>query len=246
MRNYAMKLDNEELEDVVSYLRELSKREGRVSYEPLYIGHRTGVESLGFGFVKDSALVGWDVYKRIRNSIKYRNMGNYNAKVIYHPRYKTVTMIYFLHKAYGDVCSTIYSDCKEIEYSDDELFDQNLSAALKESEKDKKTVRVNFTDTKAKLFEAKLDLENLKQLSTSARLYKWLVITNKTENKSISRERVIGIQLALTVLDYSITLYDKLKEYQMYKPAFKTNAEVNHTGKERGGSIKSVTFTFKE
>ncbi|MDX1957391.1 MAG: hypothetical protein SFU98_02405 [Leptospiraceae bacterium] len=239
MRNYTLKLESEELEGVTPYLRELAKREGRISYEPLYIGVR-GTESLGFGFVKDSSLVGYTIFQRVRNLIKYRKTENYNAKVIFHPKYRTVTMIYFLHKSYGDVCSTIYSDCKEIEYSDDDLFDETLSRALKEN--DSKPVRVNFNNTKTKLFEAKLDLENLKSLKQSARLYKWLVLTEKTENKPISRERIIGIELAITVLDYSITLYDKLKEYEMYKPVFKLKAEVSHTGKERGGTIHSVIF----
>ena len=105
MLSYDNKLNHADLEPTVDYLREISKKEGRVSIEPYYIGHRDGLLS-EIPFVKDIGLLGWDVYGRVRDTIKYRNAKNYNAKVLYHQKYNTIMMIFFVHKKYGDVCNT--------------------------------------------------------------------------------------------------------------------------------------------
>jgi hypothetical protein len=243
-KNYSLKLNSDELDDVLVYLREISKRDGQIAIEPLYIGER--LESSGIPFVKDLGLVGYTIFQRIRTYYKYKNTNNYNAKILYHPKYETIVMIFLIHKNYGDICNTIFSNCRELDYVDDEMFDMALSKALKDSEIDKKPVKVKFTQTEAKLFDSKLELSNLKNLNTSARLYKWLVVTQKTEKKPIIKDRFLGIQAAISVIDYSITLYDTIKAIQMYAPALKTIAEVNYSGNERGGKIKTVTFRYAE
>jgi len=245
MKSFHYKLDHEVLAPTVDYLREISKRDGRVSIEPYYIGERDGIIS-EIPIVKDMGLLGWDIYGRIRNVIKFRNTKNYNAKVLYHPKYHTIMMIYFVHKNYGDVCNTIYSNCKEIEYLDDETFDLSLSTALKEIAGTNQPVKVNFRQAKANLPETTLDLENIKKLNKSSRLYKWLILTKKTEKKTVKRDRFIGIEAAITVLDYSLKLYDYIQQYKIYSPALKTRAEVVYSGNERGGEIKTVVFYYDE
>lgn len=240
-KSFLYKLDNEALAPTVEYLREVSKRDGRVSIEPYYIGQRDGFVP-GIPFVKDASLLGWDIYNRFRNTIKYRNTKYYHAKVLFHPKYHTIMMIYFVHKNYGDVCNTIYANCKEIEYLDDDTFDLSLSTALKETAGTGQAVKVHFHQSKANLPDAPLDLDNLKKINQSSRLYKWLVITEKTEKKTATRERFIGAQAAISVLDYSLKLYDAIQQYKIYSPAFKTRAEVIYSGNERGGEIKSVVF----
>ena len=151
-------------------------------------------------------------------------------------------MIFFVHKKYGDVCNTVYSNCKEIEYLDDDTFDLSLSTALKETAKTGQSVKVHFRQVNANLPDATLDLENIKKLNQSSRLFKWLVLTKKTEKKTAKRERFIGIETAITVLDYSLKLYDAIQKYKIYSPALNTRAEIVYVGNESGGEIKSVVF----
>lgn len=245
MKNYTLNFENEELEDVLQYLRELSKRDGKVSIEPYYMGTRK--MSVPIPVIKDVALTGWDVYKRIKNSIKYRNTKKYNAKVLIHPKHSMVMMVFFVHKNYGDVCNTIYSNCEELEYIDDETFDQNLSQTLETAIQAGKSVRVNFSQKKAILPKAEISLDLLSKMSDSARIYKWLIATKETKKKSISRERFLTFKLALSVIDYSLKAYDLVKGIIMYSPAFKTTAEVTYIGSEKGGQIQSVVFSpYKE
>lgn len=241
MRTYNLLLSDEPLAGVVPYLRELSEKGGRVSVEPYYMGERS-VARLGFSFVKDAGMVGWNIYSRLRDTFYYRHTKNYNAKVLYHPKYHTIMMIYFVHKNYGDVCQTIYSRCTELEYLDDDTFDLSLSTALKEASANNTSVKINFRQEKAKLFEAKLDTENFKKLSKSARLYKWLILAKETEKKPKKRERFMGISLAISVLDYSMTLYDLYKQYKIYNPVLDLKAELTYTGEEKGGTVESVVF----
>ncbi|MBP7281641.1 MAG: hypothetical protein KBA66_08705 [Leptospiraceae bacterium] len=243
MKSFNYKLDDKILVDTVEYLREVSKRDGRVSIEPYYIGQRDAPSYIpGIPIVKDVGLLGWDIYNRFRNTIKFRHTKHYNAKVLFHPKYHTIMMIYFVHKNYGDVCNTIYSNCKEIEYLDDDTFDLSLSTALKETAGTTQAVKVHFRQAKANLPDATLDMENIKKINQSSRLYKWLVITKKTEKKTTKRERFMGVEAAIGVIDYSLKLYDYIQQYKMYSPALQTRAEVIYSGEERGGEIKSVVF----
>lgn len=234
------KLSDSEMDDFLAYLREITKRDGQVTIEPLYIKERSNLSDLPL--IKDLGFTALDIYSRIRNTIKYRHTKNYNAKVIFHPKTHYILMIFFVHNSYGDICNTIYSSCNEIEYLDDETFDQSLSQALKYTNQDSKPVKVSFRQIDAKLFEAKLDLENMKKLNRTARLFKWLVLTKKTTKKPIKRERVIGLSETLSILNYSITLYDYYKDILLYAPARNVQAEVYYTGKEEGGKIESVVF----
>ncbi len=241
MKRYDSKLNHADLEPTVDYLREISKKEGRVSIEPYYVGHRDGILS-EIPFVKDIGLLGWDIYGRARDAIKYRNTKNYNAKVLYHPKTHVIMMIFFVHKNFGDVCNTVYSNCKEIEYLDDDTFDLSLSTALKEAAKNNHPVKVHFRQVNAHLPDTTLDLDNIKKMNQSSRLFKWLVITKKAEKRTIKRERFIGIETAITVIDYSLKLYDAIQKYKIYSPALNTRAEIIYTGNESGGEIKSVVF----
>ncbi len=236
------KLNDEKLEDVVSYLREIQKREGRVSIEPYYIGQREASSPPGISAFTDSAMIGFTLYKRIKNLIKYSETKNYHAKVLYHPKTEKIMMIFFVHKNFGDVCSTIYSNCKQIEYLDDESFDLSLSNALKDSNNNKEQIQVFFRQSKAILPEATIDFETLKQINSSTRIYKWLVASKKTEKKTTKKDRFLGIQAVITILDYSIKAYDYVKAYQLYEPAFKRKVELVYSGKENGGKIESIVF----
>ncbi|MEM7183963.1 MAG: hypothetical protein AAF518_23865, partial [Spirochaetota bacterium] len=242
MKYYNKRLNDEELEDVLAYMREISKRQGRVSVEPYYIRQRS-LADLKIPVIKDFALRFWDIYSRIRNSIKYRHTENYNAKILYHPRYYNVMMVFFIHKNYGDVCDTVYSTCKIVEYIDDETFDQTLSKALEDATSKKYPVKVVFNQDVANLPDTKINLETLKKLNHSSRLYKWLIVTKETEKKSIKKERFLTAELVVNLIDYSITAYDWVKQYLLYRPAFQTKAEVTYSGQERGGKIVSVVFT---
>ncbi|MCE9501449.1 MAG: hypothetical protein K8R21_13260 [Leptospira sp.] len=245
LRRKKLKLGDDDLEDIRDYLRETLKRDGKVSVEPYYMGVRAlGID---FPFFKDLGGVGWNVYKRIRNLIKFRKMKNYHAKVLYHPVNSRVMLIFFANRSYGDVCDTIYSNCTEIEYVDDDSFDLILSNALKESLETKRSVKINFRQEKANLPDTKLDLENLKNINRSVRLYKWFIAAKETEKRSTKKERFIpAISTLVSVVDYSLSAYDYIQKYIMYSPARKMKAEVNYSGKEAGGQIQSVVFTAIE
>lgn len=242
MKHYNLNLNDEPLVLVVRYFKEISEREGKVSIEPYYIAERTAASKLSFSFVKDTGLVGFDLYKRIRDSVYYRHTKNYNAKVLYHPKYYTVMMIFFIHKNYGDVCQSVFSDCTKLEYLDDDSFDLTLSNALRDAKLKNTNVQVFFRQEKAKTFKAKLDKENIKQLGKSIRLYKWLILAKETHKKPLKKERFVGANVVVTVLDYSLTLYDLYKQYKIYEPVLDLKAELIYTGSENGGSIESVVF----
>jgi hypothetical protein len=242
MRSYTLLLSDEPLASVVPYFREILDREGRVSIEPYYMGERN-LERLSFSFLKDAGMVSWNIFSRLRDAYYYRHTKNYNAKILYHPKYHTIMMIFFIHKNFGDVCSTIYSNCMQIEYLDDESFDLSLSTALNEAKKNNSQVKVVFNQEKTKLVEAKLTRENFQALGKSARLYKWLILAKKTEKKPKKRERFMGADLVVTVLDYSLTLYDLYKQYQIYKPVMDLKAELTYLENSEGKVVDSIVFT---
>jgi hypothetical protein len=235
------KLSSDELAPVVNYLKEINKRDGRVSIEPLYIGTR-GPEGLSFGVFKDTLFLGYDIYSRIKNLIKYRNTGNYNSKVVYDPKTNAVKLIFFVHKSYGDVCASVFSNCKVVEYIDDETFDLSLSNALRDTEKTNENIKISFRNTQAILPIATIEVDTLKEINSSVRLYKWFVAAKKTEKKPLIRQRMVGVEAIITLLDYSIKAYDAIQSYKIYKTAFHLNVEIMYTGAEKGGKIESVVF----
>ncbi len=243
-----LKLGDDELEDVRDFLLEISKREGRVAIEKLHIAIR-GLEFPEPPILKDVGFVGWNVIKRIYRGIYFKPTGDYNAKVLYHPGNGKIYLIFLVHKRYGDICETVFSQCNEIEYLDEDTFDLQLSTAIQESKQKGIPVRVNFKQTEANLPETKLEWENLKNIGRSARMYKWLAVPKETELKPVSRSRFLPFQLALTVVDYSLSVYDWVNQIIMYKPAKDTKAEVLYTekvsadGKSSYRSLHSVVFT---
>lgn len=60
MKAYNLRLNDDELEPVVAYLRELSKRDGRVSIEPYYMGER-GVGTPPIPLLKNVGFLGYDI-----------------------------------------------------------------------------------------------------------------------------------------------------------------------------------------
>ncbi|MDF3818325.1 hypothetical protein P3G55_00350 [Leptospira sp. 96542] len=227
------------MEDLVELMREMVKRDGHLGFEPYYIAAR-GIGFTDFPIVKDIFGVSYNVFKRMRSYFKFGRMENYNAKILYHPANKQILAVYFFHKNYGQLCDTVYSSCDSIEYMDDDLFDKQLS--LKLSNALNNGIEIKFNHNRAVLPTTKLDIGNLLDTNRSARLYKWLIIAKKTETKTIAKERFLGLQLAITVLDYSLTAYELIEAIQLYSPARYKKAEIIFENTEEGKQIKSVVF----
>ncbi|MBE7411062.1 MAG: hypothetical protein L6Q54_15165 [Leptospiraceae bacterium] len=240
LRKKNLKLNDKELKSILGYLKGILKNEGKVSIEPFYMGTRSmEIDIPGF---KDIVSLGIDIFFRIRNFFKYMVMKNYHAKVLYHPTKQKVMMVFFVNRNYGDVCSTIFSKCNEIEYIDDESFDLSLSNALKESQATNTNVKINFRGTNVSFPDTKIELETLKNLNTSLRMFKWLVVCKETKTRPLVRERFIPITAAVTAIDYSLKIYDAVKAYILYKPAFPMKAEIYVSGKMKGGKVNSIIF----
>lgn len=228
-----------QMDDITEYLREIAKRDGHVSLEPFYIATR-GIGFTDVPVIKDLFGLSYNLYKRLRSIFKFGRMGHYNAKVLYHPTSGKVLQVFFFHKNYGNLCDTVYSTCDRIEYIDDELFDKQLS--LKLSETQSKRIEIRFSQTPAVLPQMKLDIGNLLDTNRSARLYKWLIIAKKTETKTVTRERFLGVELAIKVLDYTLSAYEIVEAIQLYLPARTKQAEVVYEDREEGRVLKSVVF----
>ncbi|EOQ87808.1 hypothetical protein LEP1GSC202_2134 [Leptospira yanagawae serovar Saopaulo str. Sao Paulo = ATCC 700523] len=234
-----MKITEPGLEDITEYLREIAKRDGHVSFEPFYMATRAiGIADVPV--VKDLFGLSYNLYKRIRSFVKFGRMEHYNAKVLYHPTSGKILQIFFFHKNYGNLCETVYSTCDRIEYIDDELFDKQLSLRL--SEPKPRGIEVRFGQTQAVLPQAKLDIGNLLDTNRSARLYKWLIISKKTETKMVTRERFLSLELAIKALDYTLSAYELVEALQMYLPARSKQAEVTYEETEEGKQVRSVIF----
>ncbi|TGL03078.1 hypothetical protein EHQ43_14840 [Leptospira bouyouniensis] len=234
-----MSLNESRMDDITEYLREITKRDGHVSFEPFYIATRAiGVADIPV--VKDVFGLSYNIYKRIRSFVKFGRMEHYNAKVLYHPSNGKILMVFFFHKNYGNLCETVYSTCDRIEYMDDELFDKQLSLRL--SEPKQREIEIVFGQTPAVLPTTKLELSNLLDTNRSARLYKWLIISKKTETKTVSKERFLSIEIAIKTLDYTLSAYELVETIQMYLPARSKQAEVTYEDTEEGKQIRSVVF----
>ncbi len=229
---------------MLDLMREISKREGTVIIEPVYIGIR-GMEMLPAPVVKDILTATYSIFTRMYNAIKYRNTKNYHAKAIYNPVDRSVLLVYFVHKSYGDICTTLKSNCEDVEYLDDDTFDQMLSQRLKDAATKGRTVRVTFGKTPATLPRAELTMANLTSMDRSTRLYKWFVASSKTEKKKAVRERFIPAIAVASAINYAFSAYDTVKAVIMYMPAREMKAEVVYTGEESGGDIQVVTFSPK-
>lgn len=243
-----LKLGDDELEDVRDFLLEISKRDGRVAIEKLHIAIRS-LELPEPPLLKDAGFVGWSLFKRIYRGIYFKPTGEYNAKVLYHPGNGNIHLVFLVHKRYGDICETVFSQCNEVEYLDEDTFDLQLSTAIKESKEKLIPVRVNFKQTEANLPETKLEWENLKNIGRSARMYKWLAVPQESEWKPVSRSRFLPFSAAVTVIDYSLSVYDWVNQILVYKPARNTKVEILYSekldkeGKSSYRSLHSVVFT---
>ncbi|MCW7481137.1 hypothetical protein [Leptospira kanakyensis] len=237
--DHPLSLSESKMDDITEYLREIAKRDGHVSLEPFYIASR-GLGVMDVPIVKDLFGLSYNLYKRIRSAVKFGRMGHYNAKVLYHPTTGKVLQVFFFHKNFGNLCNTVYSTCDRIEYIDDVLFDKQLS--LKLSETNARRIEVSFKQTPAILPQMKLDIGNLLDTNRSARLYKWLIITKKTETKTVTRERFLGAELAIKVLDYTLSAYEIVEAIQLYMPARAKQAEVVYEDTEDGRMLRSVIF----
>lgn len=234
-----LSLSESRMDDITEYLREIARRDGHVSLEPFYIASR-GIGFTDVPIVKDVFGLSYNLYKRIRSAIKFGRMGHYNAKVLYHPTTGKVLQVFFFHKNFGNLCNTVYSTCDRIEYIDDELFDKQLSLRLGDSHS--RGIEVRFNQTPAILPQMKLDIGNLLDTNRSARLYKWLIITKKTDTKTVTRERFLGVELAIKALDYTLSAYEIVEAVQLYMPARSKQAEVVYEDTEEGRVLKSVIF----
>ncbi|TGK47913.1 hypothetical protein EHQ16_01015 [Leptospira kanakyensis] len=237
--DHPLSLSESKMDDITEYLREIAKRDGHVSLEPFYIASR-GLGVMDVPIVKDLFGLSYNLYKRIRSAVKFGRMGHYNAKVLYHPTTGKVLQVFFFHKNFGNLCNTVYSTCDRIEYIDDALFDKQLSLRL--SETNARRIEVSFRQTPAILPQMKLDIGNLLDTNRSARLYKWLIITKKTETKTVTRERFLGAELAIKVLDYTLSAYEIVEAIQLYMPARAKQAEVVYEDTEDGRMLRSVIF----
>ncbi|TGL87878.1 hypothetical protein EHQ68_00515 [Leptospira congkakensis] len=237
--DHPLSLSESKMDAITEYLREIAKRDGHVSLEPFYIATR-GLGVMDVPIVKDLFGLSYNLYKRIRSAVKFGRMGHYNAKVLYHPTTGKVLQVFFFHKNFGNLCNTVYSTCDRIEYIDDVLFDKQLSLRLSES--NNRRIEVNFKQTPAILPQMKLDIGNLLDTNRSARLYKWLIITKKTETKTVTRERFLGAELAIKALDYTLSAYEIVEAIQLYMPARAKQAEVVYEDTEEGKMLRSVIF----
>ncbi|WP_210409308.1 hypothetical protein [Leptospira fletcheri] len=242
-----LKLGDDELEEIRDFLLEISKRDGRVAIEKLHIAVRA-LDLPEPPVLKEVGFVGWNVFKRVYRGIYYRPTTNYNAKVLYHPETRNIVLVYIVHKRYGDICETVFSSCNQIEYLDEDTFDLQLSTAIQESKEKGIPVRVQFGQVEATLPETKLEWENLKNMGRSARIYKWMMAANDREVKPLSKSRFLPLQAALSVVDYSLSVYDWIGKVVMYRPARSTNVEVLYTEKispdgKSSRSLHSAVFT---
>ncbi|MGQ2861831.1 hypothetical protein ACT54A_01345, partial [Leptospira interrogans] len=153
-----------------------------------------------------------------------------------------IFLIYFVHRKYGDICNTVFANCNEIEYLDDDTFDLQLSGALKESIEKKIPIKVVFRQTEAVLPEGKIDLEFLKNINRSTRIYKWMIAGKEREVKPVHKSRFLVFQAIVTAIDYSLTVYDLISALMMYKPASERKIEVNYIDSDKGKQIDSVIF----
>ncbi|EKO51413.1 hypothetical protein [Leptospira kirschneri] len=239
--NFPRKFDSEDLDDIRTILEEISKRDGKVAIEKLHIAVRS-FQLPDPPFLKDIGLVGWDVFKRIYKKFYYRKTSDYHAKVLYHPETLNVFLIYFVHRKYGDICNTVFANCNEIEYLDDDTFDLQLSGALKESKEKKIPIKVVFRQTEAVLPEGKIDLAFLKDVNRSTRIYKWMIAGKEREIKPVHKSRFLVFQAVVTAIDYSLTAYDLISALMMYKPASERKLEINYIDSNNGKRIDSVIF----
>ncbi|MCB1315994.1 MAG: hypothetical protein KDK27_08575 [Leptospiraceae bacterium] len=240
------KLESDDLEDVLTYMREIARRDGQVSIEPIHLNTRGESGHLSIPLLGDLITVGYDIFSRTYTYFRYSATGQYHARLIYNPIDRTIIEAFFVHRGYGDICTTLYTECEVVEYLDDELFDAMLSARLASNRSTGRPVRVRFNRQAAYVPAFELSLQTLERTDDSLRLYKWLIAAGATERRSTHRERFIGLEAAVAAIKYSIQVYDLIQAVRMYAPARDRIARVvyksNGTPDGAGAMIDSVVF----
>jgi len=235
-----LKLNDPNLYDHLEYIREISKREGFVSFEPFYIRTK-GASEWNFGLASDIWSLGNRLYTRIRSWF-FGRMGTYNAKVLYHPNTKNIMMIFYYHKNFGSLCDTIYSRCEEVQYLDDASFDSIVSQKMYQK---KENINIRFDQVKAFVPNSQISFESLSQNNTSIRIYKWMIASNKTEFRTIAKERFLDIELAVTILDYTLTAFEWIEQIYLYKPARNYDSIIYYKNDGEGKPIIEMTLLPK-
>lgn len=237
-----VKFQDDEFEELLAYMRAVAARGGRVLIDPVEGQTKSAADLVPIPVVKDVLLLGLDIWNRLYGFFYYRPAGDYHARAIFDRKTDRIKLVYFLHKAAGDPCAELLAQCDVVHYVDDELFDSTLSDRLRLAAERGTSVRVVFDRQPARLPAAEIDLELLKRVKSSARLYKWLLVSGKAEKQKAAGEKAIGLTLAISIIDYSLKAYDLLHDIILYAPARKMQARVYYEGAEWGGSIKSVVF----
>ena len=232
-----LRLDNPELEALLNYARGIKKRNGTVIIEPIIIHTR----EFDIPFVTDIIDVSYTLFSRTYEHFKYAETQNYHAKLLYDPSDGSLRYAYFIHRRFGDPCVTLYSRCDVIEYLDDETFDRMLSDRLTAA--GDRPVRVVFENTNAYMPDATLTLENLSATNDSVRLYKWLLAAESTESRALSNERFLSLELAVSIIKYTIQAYDFVRALALYRPATERTATITYVEEANGARrIESVVF----
>lgn len=236
------KLTDESMDSIRAYIREIAKRGGRVTVEPLYIGYRGGTFP-PVPLISDMLSVGYSLASRVYNYFAFKEMELYHAKVLIHPETQKVVYVYFVHRSYGDPCTTLYSDCNSMAYLDEDTFDAVLSQRLEEAQKTGKSVSVNFNQSSAVLPRGTLDIAALNDMSASTRMYKWFIAAGETRQIKKTREKFLPLTAVVSILKYSVQAYDLVQAVRTYAPARKMSAQIFY--EEEGGQskIKSVIFS---
>ncbi|MCC5813560.1 MAG: hypothetical protein JJT78_02285 [Leptospira sp.] len=222
------------------YVREIAKRDGTVVFEPFYLGQR-GMQLTDIPVFGDYFRVGWNVYTRIRSVVLYSAMKHYNAKVLYHPQTQEIMMIYFVHRDFGSICETVFSQCNIIEYLDDDIFDMQLQQALDKYPVEE--ILIRFNKTEAMLPLSSIQMEAILNMNRSSRLYKWLIAAKEVEKKPEVQGRYITAQTALMIVDYSMAAYDLVQAMRMYAKARSWKAVAYYSPTEYGDSFRSIQFS---
>ncbi|MCG9875122.1 MAG: hypothetical protein MH321_10080 [Leptospiraceae bacterium] len=232
-------ITDEKNEVWLKYLREIANRKGRVIFEPIYIQTRdmsfNDIPIYG-GYFK----LGSSIYSRFNSILIYGRMEHYNAKVLFHPKTHHIMAYFFVHKNYGSICKTVFSNCNSIEYIDDDVFDFQLEEALSKTKEN--FFIVEFTNTKANLPFFRMEVEALLEVNKSSRLYKWLVASKVSEAKPIVQERFLTVPIAIKIIDYSLSAYDLVQSIRMYSSARSWKATTYFEESAEGKAIKSVHF----
>lgn len=237
-----LKIDDPKLETFLEYFREISKRNGNVSFEPYYIGYK-GLGLTDVPLFNDIIGISYNIYKRLRSYFLFSRLDHYNAKVLYHPKNQDILLIFFFQKSYGSLCDTVYSTCQTLQYVDDDTFDLQLSKKLSSPEFKYAPIEIKFDQVEAELPQAKLDLEHIQNANRSSRVYKWLIASKETDLKKVSRERFIDLSLVITILDYSLKAYELIETIQLYWPIRDLKTEVVYEETNDKKLVKSITIS---